>query len=321
MMQPKLEDKTALSRFVANSFDTDRAKFIERFNRYMDPFFTNTIAKIVVCENIVATSFYLTQSKTLIGLLITTAISIRTDLDDIEIYAINAETALNISWKDMGIKEVRNCITRKNMEGIGPAMTVLNANITANEDALTDQGMTQAKWDGLLAKVEQVRLLNEKQNKMESDKEEAVAENHQKFDDMWTVTMNICKAGKAIFKGQVRANEYTIATLLKRIRHDGSSPDAIAQRKAEQMAAMIGEWNLTVKDFGLVDSWIEDAEVEIVGTDYKLPTDDEGKVLVDLKEGPYNVIIRRATYEDVVIGIVIKAGETTTTVVELKGLV
>ena len=228
---------------------------------------------------------------------------------------------MNISWKDMGIKEVRNCITRKNMEGIGPAMTVLNANITGNEDALTDQGMTQEKWDGLLAKVEQVRLLNEKQNKMESDKEEAVAANHQKFDDMWAVTMNICKAGKAIFKGQVRSNEYTIATLLKRIRHDGSSPDAIAQRKAEQMAAMIGEWNLTVKDFGLEDSWIEDAEVEIVGTDYKLPTDDEGKLLVDLKEGPYNVIIRRATYEDVVIGIVIKAGETTTTVVELKGLV
>jgi len=319
-MQPKFEDKTVISRFVINSFDPDKPKFIERFTRYEDPFKTTAIALIVECENIVATSFYLTQSKTVTSLLITTAISVRTDLDDFEIYAINAGVALNISWKDMGIKAVRDCISRKNMEGIAPAMTVLNANITANEDALTDQGMTQAKWDGLLAKVEQVRLLNEKQNKMEGDKEEAVAANHQKFDDMWAVTMNICRAGKAIFKGQVRANEYTIATLLKRIRHDGSSPDAIAQRKAEQMAAMIGEWNLTVKDFGLVDSWVEDAEVEIVGTDYKLPTDDEGKLLVDLKEGTYNVIIRRATYEDVVISIVIKAGETTTTVVELKGL-
>ncbi|MEI6123701.1 MAG: hypothetical protein WCQ95_08735, partial [Bacteroidota bacterium] len=72
MMQPKLEDKTALSRFVVNSFDTDKAKFIERFTRYEDPFKTNTIALIVECEGIVATSFYLTQSKTLTGLLITT---------------------------------------------------------------------------------------------------------------------------------------------------------------------------------------------------------------------------------------------------------
>ena len=78
-MQPKLEDKTALSRFVANSFNPDKPKFIERFTKYEDPFYTNTIAKIVVCEGIVATSFYLTQSKTLTGLLITTAISIRTD--------------------------------------------------------------------------------------------------------------------------------------------------------------------------------------------------------------------------------------------------
>ena len=220
----------------------------------------------------------------------------------------------------MGVSDVRKCISRDNMEGLALAMTVLNKNIEDNNDALEDQGWSSGQWDGMKAKAEQVRLLNQKQNQMEADKQLAVSENHVKFDDMWNMTLNICLAGKTLFKGNVRAKEYTISLLLKRIRHDGTTKVEKEQKLAEQLAAKMGELDFTAKDFGIDDSWIEDAELTIEGTDYVLNTDDEGGLLVDLKEGSYTAILRKATYNDVVIKFDIKAGETTEVITEMKAI-
>jgi len=319
-MHPKIEDKTVLSRFVINSFHPDKSVFSTKYKKYLDPFEDNTKAAIAICEGIVATKFYIKQRATITKLLMTTAISLRTDLDDIIVFATNAGSNLNMAVKDMGVSDVRKCISRNNMEGLALAMTVLNQNISDNNDALEDQGWTSGQWDGMKAKAEQVRLLNEKQNQMEADKELAVSENHVKFDDMWNLTLNICLAGKTLFKGNVRAKEYTINTLLKRIRHDGTTKEEKAQKLAEQLALKMGDLDFTAKDFGIDDSWIEDAELTIEGTDYVLNTDDEGGLLVDLKEGSYTAILRKATYNDVVIKFDIKAGETTEVITEMKAI-
>ncbi len=319
-MHPKIEDKTVLSRFVIDSFHSDKTKFTNKYKRYLGTFEDDTIAAIEVCEGIVATKFYVTQKATITKLLITTAISLRSDLNDIDIFAENAGTNLNMDYKKMGTSDVRTCISTKNMEGLALAMTVLNKNIDDNNDALEDQGWSSVQWDAMKAKAEQVRLLNQKQNQMEADKETAVSENHVKFDTMWGITLNLCKAGKAIFTGNVRVKEYTITTLLKRIRHDGTTKEEKAQKLAEQLALKMGQLDFTAKDFGIDDSWIEDAELTIEGTDYVLNTDDEGGILVDLKEGSYTAILRKPTYDDVVIKFDIKAGETTEVVSELKAI-
>jgi hypothetical protein len=200
-------------------------------------------------------------------------------------------------------------------------MNTLNAAIKTNNDALTDQGFTGAQWDNLKAKVAQVKALYEKHDELIADKLKAVNDNKVMFEHMWNITRNLAKAGKVVFKSVdiTRVKEYVINTKLVRIRRDVASKAEMEMKTMEQKASKIGELSLTVKDFGIDESWIEDVMVEIVGTSYNLPTDEEGGLLVDLNEGTYTLIFRKETYQDVTIdNIVIKAGETTDLDVEMK---
>lgn len=320
-MHARLEDKTTISRFMANDFVVDQSIFMAKFTRYANPFISNFLALITECEGIVAAKFFVTQIKTLTHLMNVTTLSIRGDLDDIEMMAINAGANLNMDWKEMGFKDVRACITSKNMEGLNVAMNVLNANIGENETVLTAEGMTVAIWDGMKSKVAQVKLMNEQQDAMMAEKAVAVEAYNEKFEQMWAITVNIARAGKVLFNtlSIAKAKEYSVSAKLKRIRHDGTSAEEKSQKLAEQLLAKIGELVLTVKDFGIADSFIEDAEVEIVGTDIKALTDEDGIILLDLKEGTYSVIVRKDTYIDIVLNdVVIKAGETIMIDLEMK---
>ncbi len=321
-MYYRIEDKPTIASFMLSLLEADLTSFQAKFTRYNDPFVPNYKALIIACKAIVATRFYIVQIKTLTGLMLNTAFSIRGDLDDIELMAINAGEHLNMNWKEMGFKEVRSSLSKENMEGLQTAWTVLKANITANEAALTDEGLTPAQLAGLVSKFEQVDIMNVKQFKMMEDKVTAVAQNHEKFDEMWNLTSNIARAGKTVFRftNPTRAKAYNLSKMLKDVRHDGNSTDEKKQKEEELLAAGLGEFDLRVKDFGIEDSWVEEAEVEVQGTEYNVMTDEEGAVLVNLPAGTYNVIIRRDTYEDQIVTAVIKAGETTEMVVELKAL-
>jgi hypothetical protein len=321
-MHPRIEDKPTIASFVEALLEADLPAFQAKFTKYLDPFATDYKNIIIFCKGIVATRFYVVQIKTLTKLMMTTAFSIRGDLDDIELMAQNAGNNLNMSWKDMGFKEVRSSLSDENLEGMAEAWTVLHSNITANDTPLTHEGLKPAQLNGLIAKLEQVDQMNVQQFKMKADKATAVAENHAKFDEMWNLTSNIVRAGKTIFRftNPTRAKAYNLSKMLQDVRHDGSTAEEVAQKKAELEAANMGELSLTAKDFGIDDSWIEAAEVEIQGTEYKLETDEDGNIVVNLAAGTYNVIVRMDTYEDQVLTAVIKAGETTEMVVELKAL-
>jgi hypothetical protein len=323
-MYPRIEDKTTISRFVLDTFEIDKTDFAVKFNKYQDPFLDNAKALVTECEGIVATSFYLTQLKTLTRLVDVTAISIRGDLNEIEQMAVNAGNNLKMNWKEMGFKEVRNCISTGDVEGMLANMKVLNKNIELNLAELTAEGMTDLLWNGMKAKAAQVKTMNEEQNKMMAAKAKAVKENNEKFEEMWNMITNLARAGKVIFKliNPVRAKEYTISTLIKRVRHDEYSEIEKKQKLDEQIASNKGQLELTIKDFGIEDSWVEEAEIEIQGTEYKVYSDEEGFTLLDLPEGIYTIIIRKETYEDQVLeNVKIVAGETTELTVEMKGIV
>jgi len=322
-MTERTEDKTTISRFLIDNFEIDQADFVGKFTKYKDPFLKNTKDLITTCEAIVASSFYVTQLKTLTRLVDVTAISIRGDLNDIELMAINAGSKLNMNWKDMGFREARKCISNTNLEGLQERMKILNENIKSNLVALTDEGDAATIWTSMKGKVAQVKTMNEEQNKMIAAKAKTIKENNDKFEEMWDVTLNLMRAGKVIYKttNPTRVKEYTLTTLTKRVRHDGSSKVEKKQKLDEQLLAKKGELELTVKDFGVDESWVEDVEVEIQGTEFKVLTDDEGVTLLDLPEGTYIVILRKETYEDQVLeNVKIKAGETTEMMVELKGI-
>ena len=322
-MTERIEDKITISRFVIDTFEADKADFVGKFTKYKDPFLANTKTLITTCEGIVASSFYVTQLKTMTRLINVTAISIRGDLNDIELMAINAGNKLNMNWKEMGFKEVRKCISNTDMEGLQERVKILNKNIETNLAVLAAEGDVNMLWTNMKNKVMQVKTMNEEQNKMMAAKAKAIKENNDKFEEMWDITTNLMRAGKVIYKASnpTRAKEYTLTTLIKRVRHDGNSKIEKKQKLDEQMAAQKGELELTVKDYGVEESWVEDVEVEIQGTEFKVFTDDEGVTLLDLPEGTYTVILRKETYEDQVLeNVKIKAGETTEIMVELKAI-
>ena len=319
-MWARIEDKIAVSEFIEVLFLEDKAKFTAKFTRYEDPFADDFHTLLLGCKAIVSTGFYITQIKNVTELMQVTAISIRGDLNDIEMMAINAGDALNMKWEDMGFKQMRLSISSKNMEGLTPAWNVLNANIAANDAALTDEGLTPAIVAALKAKVDAVNALNVKQFDMMQQKADTVAVNHEKFDDLWQLATNISRAGKVIFKydNPTRAKAYIINHMLKQIRHDLLGESALQEKLAELLAANKGELQLTVKDFGIADSWIEDAMVTISGVTEVIPTDEEGKQVRDLTEGTYNVTVSKTGYVTGQTTVVIKAGKITEIVMELK---
>lgn len=127
---------------------------------------------------------------------------------------------------DFGISRVRKEIANGDIEGLYGAMEILKTHIVNNYAKLNTIGYTEAQRDSFFAFWDKINSYNEEQNKKDNERDVLSEQNIVVCNSLWDIISEICNTGKTLYSilQPAKSNDYTIRTLLKRIRHEQPKP-------------------------------------------------------------------------------------------------
>lgn len=318
----RIEEIPVVGAIQLQFFQEDKAAFVDFSSVYDDPFETDFTAKLTAVAGVVSTRFHINEIEKLTDTIQTETKSIIPQIKLLEKYVILAKANLTINVDMFGFKEVRAAIRSGDTEAVNDRLKILFENVDANLVEIENKGLKDADYLAMKAVKQKIFDDNVQQEKMKADKEKAVQDNKVLFKEVETVIKDLQDTGKRLFMftDKAKTKNYTMSTVLNRIRQERSQQQE-EQQQQDETEAKKGMLDITVKDFGVDDSFIEDAEIVPQGTDIIEMTDETGNALIELPAGIYILSIKKDTYEDQLIpDVEIKAGETTEIIVELKAI-
>ena len=116
------------------------------------------------------------------------------------------------------LKELSTDLTSRNIEGAMLKITKLKQVIEANETILMGKGMKPTFLDTLEEVFSFFVVKSNEQNTIMSQRKLLISHNLSKYDELYVYISDICATGKILFKGEVKADEYTISKILKRLK-------------------------------------------------------------------------------------------------------
>ncbi|MDR2126326.1 MAG: hypothetical protein LBP63_05820 [Prevotellaceae bacterium] len=215
----KLEEVPVIGEFVVNSAERNIDDFSAYPAVFNPDYFATLRSKIEVCKDLLQSSAITNELKFVTNQLYRKVGNFRVAVNVLEGYFKLGANRLDIAVKDSGIKEVRNDITRGNVEGLFANMQTALAAVKRNQIALNAVGMKQSLLDEINNQLRTIRELNEQQNGLIGNRNSLTVENVEKFNDLWNSLKPILNAAKIIYKGvdEAKLKDYTVSQLRKRI--------------------------------------------------------------------------------------------------------
>lgn len=141
----------------------------------------------------------------------------RNDSDNTELTTLPA---------DFGVSRVRKEIANGDVEGLYGAMEILKTHIVNNYGKLNTVGYTDVQRDSFFAFWNEINKYNEKQNKKDDERDILSEKNITVCNALWDIISEVCNTGKALYSimQPARSDEYTISSLIKRVRHEQPKP-------------------------------------------------------------------------------------------------
>jgi hypothetical protein len=214
----KVEEVPVLGEFIVNSVEKD----INDFNNY-SPLFTDDYlvpikTKIEVCKDFVKSSTVSKELKATTQKLYDNANDLRSKLNALEGYLKLCAGSLDIAVKDFDLKNVRQSITKHNIEGVIMNTKTFLIPVKRNMQVLNATGLKQELIDEIETQLKEINSLNEEQNDLTNKRNRLTDVNINKFNDLWESLQPILAAAKAIYSAdKVKMKDYTVSQLLKRM--------------------------------------------------------------------------------------------------------
>jgi hypothetical protein len=313
----KAEEIPVVSGLVFNSMVRDYADFTDVAREYFtEAFKTNYQGKLTVVNNLInVRNYWAIMRKTTEDLGIKMD-AIRPGLKRFQVHLNLARKSLTIGVKLFGLTELREEVSKGNVEGVLEAFGVLFENINDNRTPLDAKGFTEEQLTGLKGIRDSIRTLNETQALKTTEKEEAVAQNWDKIEELWDITKEVMDTGKNLYfyDNPERAKDYMITVLKRRVNNERTG-------KTEE-----GE---TVVDRGILDLNVyfksnDEAamrvEYEVVETGDIDLTDQDGDGGLELAVGKYTLKMRMEGYIEQTISFEIKKDETTELTIKMEAV-
>jgi hypothetical protein len=215
----KLEEVPVIGEFIVSSAERD----IDDFSGYSAMFnlgYLGTVrSKIDVCKELVKASAVSKELKFVTDLIYDKCGNFRIPVNVLEGYLKLGADKLDISVKDVGLKNVRMDISKRNIEGLLSNMQTSLVAVKRNFVVLEAYGMKQTLLDAIEAQLKEIGELNVKQNTLMSKRNSLTVENIDKFNDLWSNLKLIINTAKAIYRGvnEAKLKDYTITHLKKRV--------------------------------------------------------------------------------------------------------
>jgi hypothetical protein len=135
-----------------------------------------------------------------------------------------------VGVEKFGLSKVRSEIPTKDMDGLDGALgNLLKLLATpANQQALAAQGHTAADTQAFADAQQKLRALNTTQNTDQNATVELTDENIRAGKALWEYIVDVLGTGALMYKetNPKKAETYTVATLLKRMRNKHSGGEA-----------------------------------------------------------------------------------------------
>jgi hypothetical protein len=301
----RIEEESVLGKFLHTGLTNNLTAFAAFSPRYNAAYLANFNTKLIAVEALLNPKAITAQQKVITKRIFDNMDALRPKLDYLEGY-INRATGLHIAPKDFGISAVRKDVKRGDVEGVIGGLNYLMPNVVTDMAALVAEGYTAAQHTALTTIKAALFTDNDAQNAKIDERNNLVEANYELFNEFWKMIMDVCDAGKRIFKNSAanKVDDFTIAALIRRIRQEQK------KNKFTGVITLDGEAVLNAK-------------VELIpitgGRRRTTKTDEDGMfVIKSLTDGEYLANVSGKWLITQSLNILIETGKTTTVNFEME---
>jgi hypothetical protein len=212
----KIEEYSPIAGFLKDSFAVDRAALSTRFAKFTPQFEADFNAQRLLVKDLDSTLVLTQEQKDVTALLYSKADEINVELNFLSFYFRDAGLDATM------ITKTKSNLAVRNIEGACLKIKDIIQYITANHVVLESKGMAASYPADLAADKLFLEDKNEVQNTVKNAVKGLYDANRIAYDNLYTYISTICDAGKIMYKGQVKASQYTITKLIKRMRSGNS---------------------------------------------------------------------------------------------------
>jgi hypothetical protein len=217
--QCKIEDLPVIGEFLLSSVKKDMKDFSSFSSMFTPEFLTTIETKISSCKELTSSSTIAKELKAVTKQVYDKSRGLRVKLNILDGYLKLSKDSLDIAVEDAGLKNVRANISRSNIEGLVSDVQTLLVAVKRNKSVLEAKGFKSSIINDIEAQINEISVLNTKQNDLISNRNRTTKQNIILFNDLWESLVPVIETAKALYRSvdEAKMKDYTIAQLIKRI--------------------------------------------------------------------------------------------------------
>lgn len=208
----RIEEYVPAATFLNESFSTDRSLLEVKFPKFTAEFAKEFEDKITNAKKLDSAIVLTKDQKNTTQILYQRADNLNKNLNYLSFYYKDVQLDTKF------ITKIKRYLTSRNIEGACLQLNDIIQHITANKDLLELNGMPKDFMADLLESKAELEEKNATQNKNKDAVKILYENNRAVYDDLNQYITTICNAGKLLFQGQVKAEQYTLSKLIGRMR-------------------------------------------------------------------------------------------------------
>jgi hypothetical protein len=212
----KVEEYSPIAGFLKDSFAVDRPALSVRFAKFTPQFEADFNAQRLVVKDLDSTLVLTEEQKGVTNLLYNKADEVNAELNFLSYYFREAGLDTKI------ITKTKSNLVSRNIEGACLKIKDIIQYIAANQSNLESKGMATNYPADLATDRLFLESKNEVQNTVKNAVKDLYNANRTAYDDLYSYISTICDAGKIMYKGQIKADQYTISKLQQRMKSGNS---------------------------------------------------------------------------------------------------
>ena len=212
----RLEEYYPGGSFLFKSFERDRSELMGRFSGFTPEYLAGFDSKLAAVKKLEQSVVLTEEQKDATEALYAEAAALNNELNFLSFYFKKAKLDSAI------VSAVKKDLAKGNIEGATDKIEGVIQFIIVKKDLLTAQGMAAGFPDELGVTRDALEAKNKLQNEKLNALNTLHDDNKGVYKELHGYISTVSEAGKIMYKGKVKAGEYTISKIISRMRSGNS---------------------------------------------------------------------------------------------------
>jgi hypothetical protein len=216
----KKEEYVPAAIFLKKSFERDRLDLVTRFSEFTPEYLSGFDAQLTKVDTLEAPFKVTEAQKKVTENLFTAANLVSKELNFLSFYFKRAKLDTAILTK------IKNDIARHNIEGACDKIKGLLQYVVEHHEVLESKGMAVGFPAEMEVAKADLEAKNALQNEIMNNKGQLYEDNALDYTKLYEFISTIANAGKIMYNGLGKVDEYTVTKMISRMRGGGSGGDS-----------------------------------------------------------------------------------------------